>query len=825
VLLDDLHWADRPSLDLLQHVSRYVVNSNILLVFTYRDTDLSRGHPLDSALASVRRERNYRQLRLRGLGAREIASLVEQTANAVLSAAMATALARETSGNPFFVEELARHLSEEEAFDHAPDDFDPRMIGVPDGVRQIVRKRIERLSPDATDAVMHAAVFTHGIDFQILETLTGQDEARLLDSIDEALRGFLIAPVPGYPERYDFVHAIVRRALYDEWNPTRRVRLHRRLAEALVARSQGPRDDDAAEIAAQFRASVSLPGAEQGIAYAIWAADQATRSYAPDQAAAYLRIARDLSATASCAERVEVLTKLAIAEANALQVDDARATIEAALCEMAAIDTPTIDTAAFLSAAAAALKDGGAPSGNWEPIVERGLAIAPPGAGLIRARLALLPERFDSIRSGRVNSYWRINPDPATIATARQSGDEQDYARSLQPFDDSTREDTERLIELTKTWRHPTAIVRGIFVAGADLLYRRGDFRGADALFRELLALSERYGAFLGQTEANIRLAIVQYVMGRFAEAQDLEARARDLASRYGLHHRFHASLSWIAGAAAEYLDGDWAPVSAHWTRRIEETGSIGSDDAGLYALALARTGETEAAHGVLNDLATVISRTDPRTPLMNGAVDHGGSAVWALGDRQLAAPFRTAAKALIDAGHGDFPGGSHELTVARMATLLENASEAATYYRFARQQLEHSGQRPLLAIAVFEGGTQLVQANLDRRRGEDLVRTAKALFDEMGMPGWAHRVDAAAGAETRPERRPGGLTEREIEVVRLVARGQSDRQIGDELYVSPRTVNAHIRNILGKTDCGNRTELSVWAFEHGLIQEQSGAR
>jgi DNA-binding CsgD family transcriptional regulator len=383
-------------------------------------------------------------------------------------------------------------------------------------------------------------------------------------------------------------------------------------------------------------------------------------------------------------------------------------------------------------------------------------------------------------------------------------------------------------VEQTKGWSHPAAIVRGAFVAGADLLYRRGDHRAADMLFRDLLGVSERYGSVLGQTEAHVRLALVQYALGNFAEGQDFEARARDLAARFGPHHRFHSSISWIGGLAASFLDGDWAPVVTYWNRMIEETGAVGSDDAGLYALALTRSGLVNEAKEILENLSDVIVRTDPSTPLMNGTVDYGAIAVWILGERRFAPVFRNAARALIEVGQGDFPGGSHELTVARMASLLGNTQEATSYFQFARERLEETGQRPLMAIAAFEGGLHLINVNVDARRGEDLVRTAGSLFAELGMHGWLREVDTAIGRVTsddaRAVRRPGGLTEREVEVVRLVARGQSDRQIGDELYVSPRTVNAHIRNILGKTDCGNRTELSVWAFEHGLIHEGSAA-
>jgi DNA-binding NarL/FixJ family response regulator len=180
----------------------------------------------------------------------------------------------------------------------------------------------------------------------------------------------------------------------------------------------------------------------------------------------------------------------------------------------------------------------------------------------------------------------------------------------------------------------------------------------------------------------------------------------------------------------------------------------------------------------------------------------------------------------LLRDGWADYPCGSLELTVARMASLLGDHGEAATYFARARLKLEATEQRPLRAVVDLDEATALAKAGRgDPLRREHLLESALSVFRELGMAPWVETAEAALQQSARKERqragaRPGGLTDREIEVVQLVAKGYSDRQIGDELYVSPRTVNAHIRNILGKTECGNRTELSVWALEHGIFAE-----
>jgi DNA-binding CsgD family transcriptional regulator len=840
LVLDDLHWADAASLGLLGHLGRFVGTSSLLVVGTYRDTELNRRHPLEELLANLCRERSFQRFRLRGLSRQEVAEfLATATASPqAIPPALTGAITEETSGNPFFIEELMRHLLEEGKLvdrNGSTERTDLRELGIPEGVRQVVRRRMARLSPAANRMLSHAVVFTGGFDFRVLQALTELSEDELLDTLDETLAAHLIEPVRGMPETYDFVHAIVRHALYEEWSPSRRVRLHRRLAEALERVWAGRERERAAELAAQFHASASLPDAERGIGYALTAAEQAKGAYASERAVTFLRMARDLAANAPAETRAEILSRLAVAEAEALLLGEARDSIEAALGALEEAQAPPVAVAAFLGAAAAALKDGGAPMTAWQPFVERGLAVVPAEEELTWARLMLLLERFEPVASGLINAARWLGTDPRAVDLARERGDEADYARTLQPFDGWSREWTADLLLRVETWQRPTAIVRALIIAGADFLYHRGDFRKAVGLFQELLAVSERHGSILGQAEAHVRSAIAQVALGELTAAQDSEARARDLVFRLGPGHRLHASAAWITALLAEYLGGDWAAIGDYWTRvvgdpRLGER-TIGLDDAALAALAQARAGNQTEARRILDALTPVVARMEPALWLVNGAVDFGGAAVWALGAVDLAPAYRTAARGLIGAEHGDFPGGSHELTVARMASLQGNHAEAETYFARARLRLEATGQRPLRAIVDLDEATALAKAGRgDPLRREHLLSSALAVFRELGMAPWAGLAEAALNQAVRQEGRraegrPGGLTDREIEVVRLVARGQSDRQISDELYVSPRTVNAHIRNILGKTECGNRTELSVWAMEHGVFEESPNGR
>jgi DNA-binding CsgD family transcriptional regulator len=833
VVLDDLHWADGGSLGLIEHLSRFAGTQSLLVVATYRDAELQRGHPLDDLLASLRRERCFLRLRLRGLGRGEVAQLVEATTNRTLPAPVAGAIAHETGGNPFFVEELARYLLEEGKLDAVEGEtrIDFRALRVPEGVRQVVRRRLARLSPDAHQLLTHAVVFTGGFDFQVLQVLTDLTEDALLDALDEALAAHVIQAVDGPAETYDFVHAIVRNALYEEWSPSRRVRLHRRLAEALEQVYAGRERERAAELAAQYHASLSLPGAERGLPHALAAAEQAKASYTGARAVGFLRMAVEFAA-ADTRRKADVLCRLAIAEAEALLLNDARNSIELALAALAAADASPSETAAFLARAASALKDGGAAAAVWRPFVERGLAMVPVDDELTWARLTLLLERYQPVSSGIINATRWLGADPRAIEIARARGTEADYVRTLRPFTESEQDWNTEVMRLVQTWQQPSAIIRAWIVCANDWLYDHGEFRRVVEHYRELLAMSERYGSLLGQSDGHARLALALTALGEFAAAEDAEARARDLVPRLGPEHRLHASLAWIEALHVEYLGGDWAPIAAAWTRAIAEPRlalrTNWLHDAALAAHAQARSGNDGEARRLLDVLTPLLATVEPPLWLTNGAVAFGGSAVWLLGAADHAPVYREVARRLMADGRGDFPCSSLELTVARMAALLGNHAEAETYFARARLRLEASGQRPLRAIVDLDEALALAKAGRgDPLRREHLLTSALAEFRALGMTPWTDRAEVALAQSVQEERqqagaRPAGLTDREIEVVRLVARGYSDRQIGDELYVSPRTVNAHIRNILGKTDRGNRTELSVWATEQGIIQDMA---
>jgi hypothetical protein len=270
----------------------------------------------------------------------------------------------------------------------------------------------------------------------------------------------------------------------------------------------------AAEIAAQYHASVALPDAERGVPHAIAAAEQATAADAHERAVAFLRMARDLAAEAPAALRADVLARLAVAEAEALLLDEARASVEEALAAAGAAGWADADLAPFLATVARVLKDGSAPHAAWEPLVERGLALVGRRRDLTRARLTLLRDRVETIADGPIYAGRWIGHDPEAVDVVRTQGDEDDYARTLEPYEHRTREQTDAVLDLARTWRRPAAVMRALEVAARDLLHRHGDFRQAAAQLEELIEAGARYGALPAQVEALVQLLTSRQLWG-----------------------------------------------------------------------------------------------------------------------------------------------------------------------------------------------------------------------------------------------------------------------------------------------------------------------
>jgi tetratricopeptide (TPR) repeat protein len=314
-VLDDVHWAAKPTLLLLRHLLRAAAPLRMLVVATYRDTDLDRTHPLAEMLADLRRAPGVERLALAGLDEQGVADFLEHTAGHSLEDAgleLAHMIRAETEGNPFFVGEVLRHLVETGALvfrdERWTSDLTIDQVGIPEGVREVIGRRLSHLDPATNQVLTVASVVGREFDVGVLAALADGGQDAVLDALEAGEASGLVTPVPGRAASYRFSHALVRSTLYDELTTSRRLRLHRDVARVLVDRPDA--DARLPELARHFSEAAALGEVDRAVEFCRRAGDAARDELAFEEAASYYEralSALDLADDPSQAVRADLL--------------------------------------------------------------------------------------------------------------------------------------------------------------------------------------------------------------------------------------------------------------------------------------------------------------------------------------------------------------------------------------------------------------------------------------------------------------------------------------------------------------------------------------
>jgi AAA ATPase domain len=543
IVLDDLQWADRPAVDLLEYVARSLDGARLLVLGTHRDNDLGPQHPLSECLAELDRHRRYEPIHLKPLSLVETAALAEQLAGRPVAPPVAAAIHAETSGNPFFIEEVMRELVSQ-GFDLASDSV-PAPWPISPTIRRAVSRRLARLSDDADRVLSVASVFAGPFSFEVLLAATDLGDETMLDCLDEVLAAGIIRPVAD-TDAYEFSHSLLRQTLYDELSPSRRTRLHRRVAQAIERAYAGRESEAAAELASQFHRSRFLPGAEQGISLALIAAERAATQYAYAEAVTYLRMARDLAVSVAAEQRAEILCRLALAEVDALMVEESIETVENALATLTEAGADPVAVVDFLRRAAWSLNDAGGPTEAVSSLVERGLTSTSGTPDLAWARLKLAERPIALVSAGPLRAGRWLGFDPEAVRIARASGEETDYARTIELMDWRSRAETEELYRLVQTWSDPSVAIHGLSVVARDFVTKHGAFVQAEEVCARLVELADRVGSVAARSFGLLYLTHVHAARGDLPRARDSLRRAGEVIDRLGSGHRLKVLRGFV---------------------------------------------------------------------------------------------------------------------------------------------------------------------------------------------------------------------------------------------------------------------------------------
>jgi class 3 adenylate cyclase len=428
LILDDLHWADAASLQLLTHVVDAPIDMSVLMIGIFRASDLSRNHPLTGVLAALHRQHNIERMELRGLNDTEIIELLEAAAGHPMAGegvALAHALSRDTEGNPFFVVELLRHLSETGAFiqEEGRWGLSQRIdeLDLPRSVREVIGHRIARFGEDVERALSLAAVIGPDFDMGVLVELLGADDNELLDLLDQAMQGGLIAEADNRVDRYRFVHALIRQTLYQDMSASRRQRTHLRIGE-ILERMGTPDEEQLAALARHWMAATRPSESTKALHYSQRAGDAALEAYAPQDAAMWYSQALELQSqqtSADLRERCSLLLGLATAQRQMGEPEYRDTVIEAGHLALELADAELLTRAAtsrdFGQESYSAADD------SLMRLLEGALAAVGPRDSSDRARiLAALADEMDPR-----DVQKRVPVGFEAIDIARRLGDEQ----------------------------------------------------------------------------------------------------------------------------------------------------------------------------------------------------------------------------------------------------------------------------------------------------------------------------------------------------------------------------------------------------------------
>ena len=837
LVLDDLHWADRSSLLLLEFLAREIQSSHLLVLGTYRDVEVSRRHPLSETLGSLIREQRFLRVQLPGLTEAEVEQLIQKAADGRPPPGLSATIHQRTEGNPLFVTEIIGMLTRDglrEGQDY--------LTSIPEGVRDAIGRRLNRLSEGCNQVLTTASVVGREFDFRLLSALMDDfTEAQQLGLVDEALEAHVIEEVSAGTEGYQFSHALIQETLSEESSTSRKVRLHARIAESLEEIYGADTVSRAGELAYHYFEAETLLGTGKLVHYARLAGEQALAAHSYEEALVLFQrglTAKGVALTgtepAGDAEAAELLFGLGRAQSATVenyQLVEAFAALSRAFEYYAGAGN-------VAQAVAAAEFQIGTPTGRI------------PGGGQLIAR-ALTLVLADSHEAGRLLSR---HGGFLGLAEGDYEGAQQALGRAIT----IARREGGVPLEV-QTLAYATD------VSGQHLHWQESVDHGLRAI--ELAADDENsYAEVLSRFWAVISLLH----MGDLDTARSHALVLRDLAERRSMPRQL-INLSLVPILTLSCLEGDWRAGREYSDRGLEvsplnpqhlalrvllehETGESAQGEVYLERLleAMRRAGTLTFAAGRPSMAIATIARITGVPGRLEIAESDAAAILSAQFMRPVTALYAKAGLALLAVLKGDQSAAakhyahllgqrgtmiwtlsSADRILGLLSQTVGKPEQAAGHFKDAIDFCRKSGYRPELAWTCYDYADALlvgtpgrVSPPEDQARAGSLLDESLAISTELDMRPLMERVTArlkSLGAEpARAMKYPSNMTERQWEVLQLLAQGKTNREIAQALVLSQRTVQRHIADIYDKIGARNRSEATAFAMSQSAPAEQS---
>jgi DNA-binding CsgD family transcriptional regulator/tetratricopeptide (TPR) repeat protein len=818
LVVEDLHWADSSTRDLLRFLIRSLAGERLALIVTCRTDDLSRSHPVRPYLVELRREPRVERVDLESFQREEFADLVAAILGSRPDPAALDPLYERSEGNPFFTEELLGASSSAD---------------LPVSLRDAMAVHLEQLQPTAQRVVRVLAAAGRRVDHRLLERAAAVPAEDLSVGVREALQARVIVQTPG-GRGYEFRHALLREAAYADLLPGERAVLHGVLARELESDPELGGEVFAGELAHHWNAAGEP---ERALVASVQAGFEAERVFAHPEALRHFQRALELWEVAppsTCVglDQAELTERAATAASVA---GEAQVAIELA---QRAVELADVERSGRLHARLArSLWDGGR-GADVLPVSARALALSPPGRTAERARMLESHARL-LLLTGRVHDAQA--PIDEAIAIARELGAHDVEAAALATrvlamegeSDAAVTAGREALVAAERNG-DPVTLMRA-YINAAEALHHGGRVQDAIELAGQGYEESRRLGmerAMGVHLQGEIASGLVK--LGRYGDASDaIEEGLRaapEGAAAVTLHH---------AAAALAAHRGDADAATAPRPAFVNEAGNGQSTAGGAAAIAEVALwdGDADRAWAIVDE--ALASLRDAEYAWYSAPLYSLGA--WACADRALysratgagrdADEAQATALALLTRlddrlSDQDAPEPAiHRAQVAAELTRLADEPEPAAWDA-ARGKWHQLGFPFHAAVCGWREAEALLIVGTDRRRASELLGDAARQADTLGARPLAAAVRALsrraripidAAGDSSPKAPPAGLSPRELEVLRLMAAGQTNREIGAALFISEKTVSVHVSRVLAKLGAANRAAAATIAHRLGV--------